>query len=144
VRWLAVVVGAVLIVIAFFAAGRVADTRDGLLAEVVALLAGLAGVSLVLYAWMAGARPRPAAAPAVGSKPTNQIRPATELLAGGVGLGIAAALIAGVALSAGGLWVIVALVLLLPMIIGSAFLCVRFVRAPERDWKIDLRQLRRR
>ncbi len=143
-RWLAVVVGAVLIVIAFFAAGRVADTRDGLLAEVVALLAGLAGVSLVLYAWMAGARPRPAAAPAVGSKPTNQIRPATELLAGGVGLGIAAALIAGVALSAGGLWVIVALVLLLPMIIGSAFLCVRFVRAPERDWKIDLRQLRRR
>jgi hypothetical protein len=66
------------------------------------------------------------------------------LLAGGVGLGIAAALIAGVALSAGGLWVIVALVLLLPMIIGSAFLCVRFVRAPERDWKIDLRQLRRR
>lgn len=143
-RWLAVVVGAVLIVIAFFAAGRVADTRDGLLAEVVALLAGLAGVSLVLYAWMAGARPRPAAAPAVGSKPTNQIRPATDLLAGGVGLGIAAALIAGVALSAGGLWVIVALVLLLPMIIGSAFLCVRFVRAPERDWKIDLRQLRRR
>jgi hypothetical protein len=142
-RWLALVIGSVLIVIAFIAGGRVADTRDGLLAEVVALLAGLAGVSLVLYVWMAGARPRPAAAPALGAKPTNQIRSATELLAGGAGLGIAAALIAGVALSAGGLWVIVALVLLLPMIVGSAFLCVRFMRAPQRDWKIDLRQLGR-
>ena len=59
-RWLALVIGAVLVAIAFVAAGRVADTREGLMAEVVALLAGLAGVSLVLYAWVAGARPRPA------------------------------------------------------------------------------------
>ena len=72
-----------------------------------------------------------------------QIRSATELLAGAVGLVIAVALIAGVALSAGGLWVIVALVLLLPMTLGSAYLCVRFFRAPKREWKIDLRQLTR-
>jgi hypothetical protein len=143
VRWLALVIGAVLIAIAFIAAGRVADTREGLLSEVVALLAGLAGVSLVLYAWMAGARPRPATPPTVGAKPAKQIRSATELLAGGVGLVIAMALIAGVALSAGGLWVIVALVLLLPMIVGSTYLCVRFMRAPHREWKIDLRQLTR-
>jgi hypothetical protein len=143
VRWLALVIGAVLIAIAFAAAGHVADTREGLVAEVIALLAGLVGVSLVLYAWVSGARPRPDGAPAPAAKATVQIRSATELLAGAVGLLIAVALIMGVALSAGGLWVIVALVLLLPMILGSAYLCIRFFRAPKREWKIDLRQLTR-
>jgi hypothetical protein len=144
VGWLALVTGAVLIVIAFVAAGRVADTREGLLSEVVALLAGLAGVSLVLYAWMSRASPRPKVALPLGAKPTVQIRSATELLAGVVGLLIAVALVAGVALSGGGLWVIVALALLLPMIVGSTYLCVRFIRAPRREWKIDLHQLTRR
>lgn len=144
-RWLALVIGAVLVAIAFVAAGQVADTQEGQVAEVVALLAGLVGVSLIIYAWAAGARARPPGAlPTVSAKPPVQIRSATELLAGAVGLVIALALIAGVAFSAGGLWVIVALVLLLPMILGSAYLCVRFVRAPQREWKIDLRQLTRR
>ena len=143
-RWLALGIGAVLIVIAFVAAGRVADTQQGLVSEVIALFAGLVGVSLVLYAWVSGARPRPAGTPPTpGTQPRVQIRSATELLAGVVGLIVAAALIAGVALSAGGLWVIVALVLLLPMILGSSYLCVRFLRAPKREWKIDLRQLTR-
>jgi len=145
VRWLALVIGAVLVAIAFVAAGRVADTQVGQVAEDVALLTGLVGVSLIIYAWAAGARVRPAGAPpTLGAKPPVQIRSATELLAGSVGLVVAVVLIAGVALSAGGLWVIVALVLLLPMILGSAYLCVRFMRAPQRDWKIDLRQLTRR
>jgi hypothetical protein len=145
VRWLALVIGAVLVTIAFVAAGQVADTQEGQVAEVVALLTGLVGVSLIIYAWAAGARARPPGVqPTVGVKPSVQIRSATDLLAGAVGLLIALALIAGLALSAGGLWVIVAMVLLLPMILGSAYLCVRFMRAPRREWKIDLRELTRR
>ena len=141
-RWLALVLGAVLIAVAFVAAGHVADTQEGLVSEVITLLAGLLGVSLVLYAWVSGAKVRPpTSAPTV--RPTPQIRSATELLAGAVGLVIAVALVAGVALSAGGLWVIMASVLLLPMILGSAYLCVRFLRAPKREWKIDVRHLTR-
>jgi hypothetical protein len=143
VRWLALVLGAVLITIAFVAAGRVADTREGLLSEVVALLAGLVGVLLVLYAWVSGSRPQPGTRPTPGATATVKIRSATELLAGVVGFVIAVGLIVGVALSAGGLWVVMAVVLLLPMILGSAYLCMRFLRAPQRDWKIDLRQLAR-
>jgi hypothetical protein len=145
VRWLALVTGAVLVAIAFFAAGLVADSQEGQVAEDVALLAGLVGVVLIIYAWAGGARARPAVAqPMAAARAPVQVRSATELLAGAVGLVVALVLIAGVALSAGGLWVIVAVVLLLPMILGSAYLCVRFVRAPQRDWKIDLRQLTRR
>jgi hypothetical protein len=144
VRWLALVIGAALIAVAFFAGGRVADTREGLIAEVIALLTALVGVGLVLYWWISGARPRPGSAPkARDQAPAVQIRSATELLVGGVGLLIAAALVAGVALSAGELWALMGFVLLLPMILGSAYLCVRFFRAPKRDWSIDLRRLTR-
>lgn len=143
-RWLALVIGAALIAVAFFAGGRVADTREGLIAEVIALLTALVGVGLVLYWWVSGARPRPGSAPTTRDKaPAVQIRSATELLVGGVGLSIAAALVAGVALSAGALWALMGFVLLLPMILGSAYLCVRFFRAPKRDWSIDLRRLTR-
>lgn len=131
-----------MIAIAFVAGSRVADTREGLLYEVTALFAGLAGVSLVLYGWVAGARPRaqgtsspPLKAPAV------QSRSATELLVGGVGLVIAAGLVAGIALSAGALWALMGFVLLLPMTLGCSYLCLRFFRAPQREWKIDLRRL---
>jgi hypothetical protein len=143
VRWFALVIGAGLIAIAFVAGGRVADTREGLLAEVVTLLAGLVGVSLVLYVWVSGARPRPGSPEPRPHAPAVLVRSATELLVGALGLLIAVALVAGVALSAGGLWTLMGLVLLLPMILGSAFLCVRFFRAPKRDWTIDLRQLTR-
>jgi hypothetical protein len=143
-RWLALVIGAAMIAIAFVAGGRVADTREGLVAEVIALLTALVGIGLVLYAWVSGARPGPGSAPTAGAKaPGVQIRSATELLAGAVGLLIATALVAGVALSAGALWALMGLVLLAPMILGSAYLCVRFFRAPTRDWKIDLRRLTR-
>ena len=133
-----------MIAAAFVAGGRVADSREGLVAEVIALLTALVGVGLVLYWWVSGARPRPGSAPTARDKaPAVQIRSATELLVGAVGLLIAAALVAGVALSAGALWALMGLVLLLPMILGSGYLCVRFFRAPARDWKIDLRRLTR-
>ena len=143
-RWLALVIGAALIAVAFVAGGRVADSREGLVAEVIALLTALVGVGLVLYWWVSGARPRPGSASTARDKaPAVQIRSATELLVGAVGLLIAAALVAGVALSAGALWALMGFVLLLPMILGSAYLCVRFFRAPKRDWSIDLRRLTR-
>jgi hypothetical protein len=145
-RWLALAAGCVLVVIAFMAGARVADTREGLLFEVIALLAGLAGVLLILYGWVAAtarahdgpSRPLATAPPAV------QVRLANDLLIGGVGLAIGAILLAGIALSAGVLWAALGLVLLLPMMVGSAFLCLRFLRAPERVWKIDLQRLTHR
>jgi hypothetical protein len=141
-RWLALAAGATLIIIAFAAGARVADTREGLVFEVIALLAGLTGVSLVLYGWVSGARPRVASTPSPAIKaPVVQIRSATDLLVGGVGLMIAAGLVAGTALSAGGLWALMGSVLLLPMVLGCAYLCLRFLRAPKREWKIDLRRL---
>ena len=137
-------VGAALIAVAFVAGGRVADTREGLLAEVITLLAGLVGVSLILYAWVWGARPRPDLAPVPGlARPQPHVPSATELVVGAAGLVIAAGLVAGVALSAGGLWALMGFVLLLPMILGSGYLCLRFLRAPKRDWKLDLRRLTR-
>jgi hypothetical protein len=32
---------------------------------------------------------------------------------------------------------------LLPMVIGSAYLCWRFWRSPEREWRIDFHRLTR-
>jgi hypothetical protein len=144
VRWLALVIGAALIAIAFVAGGRVADTREGLIAEVITLFTALVGAGLILYAWVSGAGPRTGGSvPAGAQAPVRLVRTATELLAGVVGLLIATALVAGVALSAGGLWTLMAMVLLLPMILGSAYLCIRFWRTPKHEWKIDLRQLTR-
>jgi hypothetical protein len=142
VRWLALATGAALVVIAFVAGSRVADTREGLLYEVTALLAGLTGVSLVLYGWVSGARPRAQAMSSRAPKPSPvESRSATELLAGGLGLLIAAGLVVGIAISAGVLWALMGFVLLLPMTLGCTYLCLRFLRAPRREWKIDLRRL---
>lgn len=135
-----------LVVIAFLAGARVADTRDGLLFEVTALLAGLAGVLLILYGWVA-ATARAHAGPsslAITRPSAPQVRSANDLLIGGVGLAIALILLAGIAFSAGVLWAALGLVLLLPMLVGSGFLCLRFLRAPERVWKIDLQRLTNR
>lgn len=144
-RWLALAVGAGLVAIAFFAGSRVADTREGLIYEIVALLAGLAGVGLIIYGWVGPAaraypvrRPSPAVAPA-----PVRIRSANDLVIGGGGLIVAAVLVAGIGLSAGLLWGLMGLVLLLPMVIGCSYLCLRFLRAPERDWKIDVERLTR-
>jgi hypothetical protein len=130
VRRLSLIAGAGLIVIAFAAATFVADTREGLIAEVVTLMAGLLGVSLLLYGLLAGARPAPrvpvSPAPAAVRSPSSR-----EFTIGVAGLGLAAILIGGLAVSAGWQWAALGSVMLLPMIAGSAFLCGRFLRARQ-------------
>jgi hypothetical protein len=144
VRWPALGVGVVLVAIAFAAATRVADTREGLIYEVVTLLAGLAGVSLLLYGLVATFSPaRPtASAPRVTRPATEKVHNAGELVIGASGLVLAAILLAGIAATAGGWWALLGAILLLPMIAGCVYLCVTFARGPLRDWKIDLQKLR--
>jgi len=142
VRWPALGAGAVLILVAFAAATRVADTREGLIYEVVTLLAGLAGVSLLLYGLVATfSHSRPTPAPPVVTPVPEKVHNAGELLAGASGLVLAAILLIGIAITAGGLWVLLGSILLLPMIAGCVYLCLTFARAPRRDWKIDLKRL---
>jgi hypothetical protein len=127
-RWLALVAGITFVVLAFAAATRVTDTRDGLIAEVVTLFSGLAGVSLVLYGLFAGAlrtRPRVVSTPPPPARPPS----ARDLAIGAGGLGLAAILLGGLFISAGWQWAALGFVILLPMIAGSAFLCGRFLMA---------------
>jgi hypothetical protein len=128
VRRLAVVPGAVLIAIAFAAATRVANTREGLIAEVITLLAGLAGMTLVFFGLVTGLRlaPRPSI-----ERPPAPARPPSlrDFALGAAGLLLAVFLIGGWGISAGWQWAALSLVVLLPMIVGSAFLCIRFLRA---------------
>jgi hypothetical protein len=130
VRRLSLVAGAGLIVIAFAAATFVADTREGLIAEVVTLMAGLVGVSLLLYGLLAGARR--ASRPSVSPVPVPARAPSSrEFTIGAAGLGLAVVLIGGLAVSAGWQWAALGSVMLLPMIAGSAFLCGRFLRTRQ-------------
>lgn len=127
-RPLSLIAGIALIVVAFGAATRVADTRDGLIAEVITLLAGLAGISLVLYALFAGARPAPA--PAMARPPMPPRLPeARDFAVGSAGVGLAAVLIGGLVITAGWQWAAWGAVLLLPMVAGSVFLCGRYLRS---------------
>lgn len=127
-RWFSMTTGAVLIAVAFAAATRVADTRAGLIAEVITLLGGLVGIGFFLYGLLSRTRP---AVPVshVQSAGAVAMRPARELAIGTGGLLIAALLLSGLAMSAGWQWAILGLVLLLPMIAGSVYLCARFLRA---------------
>lgn len=127
-RWLSLGTGIVLIGVAFGAATRVADTREGLIAEVITLLGGLTGISFVLYGLFARAR-RAVPAPAHRSTEPAAIQPARDLAIGGGGLLLAAVLLSGLAVSGGWQWAALGLVLLLPMIAGSIYLCARFLRA---------------
>lgn len=129
-RRLSLVAGAGLIVIAFAAATFVADTREGLIAEVVTLMAGLVGVSLLLYGLLAGAPP--ASRPSVSPVPAPaRAASSREFTIGAAGLGLAVVLIGGLAVSAGWQWAALGSVMLLPMIAGSAFLCGRFLQARQ-------------
>lgn len=114
--------------LAFAAATRVSDTREGLIAEVITLLGGLAGVALLIYGLTARNRsPRPPThqRKAAASRP----RSTNDLLLGSGGIALGLILLVGLALSAGLAWAALGLVLLLPMIAGSVYLCVRFLRA---------------
>ena len=127
-RRLSLIAGIALVAIAFGAATRVTDTREGLIAEVITLLAGLVGISLVLYGLLAG--PRPAGTLPILRPPAPARTPsAKDFAIGAFGLGLAAILIGGLGITAGLQWAALGSVLLLPMIAGSAVLCARFLRA---------------
>ena len=141
-RWIASLAGLALVAIAFIAASNVADTREGLIAEVITLLAGLGGVVLLLYGLVPkrgeGARD---AIPASPSPRRPGPRSANDLLLGSAGLLIAAVLLTGLVMSGGWQWALIGALLLLPMIAGCVYLCAAFMAAPERDWTISLRRL---
>lgn len=117
-----------LIALAFWAATRVANTREGLIAEVITLLAGLAGMMLVFYGLFAGARPAARLSP---PRPPAPARPPSsrDFALGAAGLVLAMVLVGGWGISAGWQWAALSVVVLLPMIVGSAILCIRFLRA---------------
>jgi hypothetical protein len=128
VRWISLIAGTALVAVAFGAAARVANTREGLIAEVITLFAGLVGVSLVLYGLVAGARP--ATRRVVPSSPAPVRAPsAREFALGASGLAVAAILVGGLGITAGWQWAALGSVVLLPMIVGSVVLCGRFLRA---------------
>ncbi|HLJ02412.1 MAG TPA: hypothetical protein VKT31_03180 [Solirubrobacteraceae bacterium] len=143
-RWLSVAAGVALVALAFAAASRVADTREGLIAEVVTLFSGLAGVGLLLFGLTSGRGPR--RPPSTATKlvdETTKTRSANDLALGTAGLVVAIALVIGLAASGGAVWAGFGALMLSPMVAGSAYLCVRFIRAPSRIWRLDLRRRNR-
>lgn len=140
-RALFALLGLLLCAIAFIAAANVADTREGLIAEIVTLFAGLAGVALLLY----GLVPKRKAASRVPGPPRNgekkTIRTANDLIAGAGGIALAVVLVGGLAFSGGWIWALLGGVLLIPMIAGSVYLVIAFARAPSREWSVDLARL---
>ena len=119
-----------MLVLAFGAASRVTDSREGLVAEIITLLGGGAGFVLLIYGLAARQRPapgtdRPAATPA-RAEPKRTRR---DLLLGAAGIAFGLVLLSGLALSGGPMWAGFGLALLLPMLAGSVYLCVRYLRA---------------
>ena len=144
-RWIAALLGLALVVVAFVAAGRVADTREGRIAEVVTLFAGLAGVLLLLYGLIPKRPDRRPQEPATAAiRRESGPRSANDLLLGSAGLLVAAVLLTALVMSGGWQWALIGALLLVPMIAGCIYLCAAFAAAPERDWTIDLRRLIRR
>jgi hypothetical protein len=130
VRWLALVAGLALLVLAFAAAGRVSDSREGLVAEIITLLGGGAGFMLVIYGFAARPRSTPQAEAAAGPPGRAEAkRTRRDLLLGAAGIALGVVLLSGLAWSGGPLWAGFGLALLLPMLAGSVYLCVRYLRA---------------
>ena len=130
-RWLALVAGVALVALAVGAVTRVADTREGLIAEIVTLLAALAGISLLIYGLTARHR-SPALAPSAQARPAispPQPKMRRDLVLGAGGVVLAVVLLVGLAISGGAVWAGFGLALLLPMIAGSVYLCFRFLRS---------------
>src|SRR5581483_88766 len=141
-RVILITLGLLLVGVAFMSGAQVADTREGLIAEVVSLFAGLGGVILLLFGLVPRRRyQRPNALRAERSSQVAVRRNANDLVLGGAGIAIAAALFAGLALSGGWLWAGLGGLLLVPMVAGSVYLLVAFSRAKERDWTVDLPRL---
>lgn len=136
-RWIALVAAAALIVLAFVAASRVADTREGLIAEIVTLLAGGSGVSLGIYGLAARDRPAspPRRPPGDGRLRQRMFQPSrnprTDLAFGVVGIGLAVFLLVGLGLSGGLGLAGLGLMVLSPMVAGSVYLCWRSLRTNQ-------------
>lgn len=130
-RWFALVAGVGLVAVAFGAAGRVADTRQGLIAEVITLLAGASGISLATYGLAARRRqPSQMELPHSSAQPSaSAARSRRDLTLGAGGIALALFLVTGLAVSAGFLWASFGLLLLLPMLAGSVYLFWRYFRA---------------
>jgi len=130
-RWISLVAGAALVVLAFAAVTRVSDTREGLIAEVITLLGGVAGVGLLVYGLAARrtAAGRPSMTRQLETRPTPRPRSTRDLVLGAGCIALALVLLGGLAISGGVLWAALGLALMLPMISGSVYLCVRFLRA---------------
>jgi len=131
VRRISLVAGAALVVLAFAAVTRVSDTREGLIAEVITLLGGAAGVGLLVYGLAARrtAARRPSLTRQLETRPAPRPRSTRDLVLGAGGIALALVLLGGLAISGGVLWAALGLALMLPMISGSVYLCVRFLRA---------------
>src|SRR5579859_1419255 len=117
-RWLSITAGLALIAVAFVAATRVENSRQGLIAEVILYLGAATGLVILFYGLFA----RPRSSTSVGS-PTNEFRAqepkvptANDLVLGTSGIILGIVLISGLAISGGILWAVLAFVLLLPMI----------------------------
>ena len=131
-RWIALVAGIALVALAVGAVTRVADSREGLVAEIVTLLSALAGISLLIYGLTARRRPPTPGAPppsAPASPPTSRPRTRRDLVLGAGGVILALILLAGLGISGGPVWAGFGLALLLPMLAGSVYMCVRFLRS---------------
>jgi hypothetical protein len=122
------IAGLALVVIAFAAATQVADTREGLVAEVVTLLSSVAGIGLLIYGLTV--RSRSFTPTQTSPQPdSNRPRMRSDLVYGTAGVIVAVGLVTGLALSAGPMLAAFGLALLLPMIAGCVYLCVRYLRA---------------
>ena len=139
-RIIFVAAGLLLVTLAFIEAAQVADTRDGLIAEVITLFSGLGGVSLLLYGLVPRRRDTRPTQPVQQERPRTR-RTANDLLLGAGGVVLAVALLSGLAYSGGWGWAALGGVLLVPMTAGSAYLLIAFARAKDRDWTLDLSSL---
>ena len=127
-RRAALVLGSLLVVVAFAASTRVADTREGLIAEVVTLLAGGTAVGLLIYGLAARPGTRGSERP-VRSPGPAQPRTTRDVVLGAGGVALSIVLVVGLAISGGLLSAVFGLALLTPMIAGCVYLFVRFLRA---------------
>lgn len=143
-RWVSIIAGLALIAVAAIAATRVENSRQGLIAEVITLLGGLAGLVLLFYGIYS--RPRPSTSvrsQSPGSIATQpKVRSANDLVLGTTGIVLAVGLLSGLAVTGGLVWATFGFILLMPMVAGSFYLSLRFIRAPSRDWRVDLRPFR--
>ena len=133
IRWVALGSGVALIAISVIAFTKVADTREGQIAEVVTLLAFGIGFVLLIYAF--AARQRPTSASSVAREQTRHGGTSVprgsprDLALGAAGVVVSAVLVTGLAVTGGLLWAGLGFVILLPMLAGSVYLCWRSLKA---------------